>query len=104
MQERRQNSVAEQGFGGATGEVSTEALAISFCAEAIIGGTSGLLSASPCGLEREESRVSETFAGEVEFHLRGKRLGVGFVSDIIIRYKTENHAQSCMYTGKVVNT
>jgi hypothetical protein len=73
MQERRQNSVGKQAFADATDEVRTEALAISFCAKAIIGGTSGLLSASPCSLEREESRVSETFVGEVEFHLRGKR-------------------------------
>ena len=34
--------------------------------------------------------MSETFVGQVEFHLRGKRLGVRFIGNINIRYKTQN--------------
>ena len=47
MKERRQNSISEQAFADAAGDVSPEALAISFCTLAIIGGMSGLLDSGP---------------------------------------------------------
>ena len=47
MQERRQNSVAKQGFAAAAGEVSTEALAISSRTLAIVGHVRGLFDTGP---------------------------------------------------------
>ena len=90
MQERRQNSVAKQGFARSASEVSTEAQAISFCALAIVGRMGGLLDSGPQTLKGEESWVGETFVSQVEFHLRGKRFGVRFVSYINVWYKAEN--------------
>src|SRR5690242_17712796 len=47
MQERGQNSIREQAFTDAAGEVSTEPLAISPCTSAIIGHIRGLLDSGP---------------------------------------------------------
>jgi len=90
MQQRRQNSVGKQGFAAAAGQVRAEPLAISSCTLAIIGRISGLLNAGPCSLEGEESWVGETFVSQVKLHLCSEGLGVRFVSDKHIRYKTEN--------------
>ena len=64
MQERWQNSVAEQAFGGAVSKASPQPLAISFCTlPPLTRGVSGLLDAGPPSRAGEEYWIGEIFVG-----------------------------------------
>src|SRR5271166_3148655 len=90
MQERWQNGVAEQVLGSGVSKACPKPFAISSCTLAILRGVIGLLNACPCSRANEESWMGEVFVGELELHLRAKRLGVRFVNHIGIGYKAEN--------------
>ena len=91
MQNRWQNSVGDQASGNAVDKASAQPLAISFrTLPPFTRIVASLLNASPPSRADEEDWIGETLVCQVELHLRGKRLGMGFVGYISIRDKAEN--------------
>ena len=63
MQQRWQNSIADEAFGSAIGKAGPQPLSVSSCILGVITETSGLFESGPCSRTGEENWMGEIFVG-----------------------------------------